>query len=341
MALVKKGPVFILLLLLILFGCTRNPLDVNTSNIKTKPLEILRLEDDLFTLDENNFEAASKNIEQKYGTFYEHFLMNFISRNGTSDSTYKQNLLSFINDKDIRAAYHSVKVLYPNSKVKELEPELNAMVKRFKYHFPNKPIPQRFITCTAGWNYAFSYMDSALSVSLDMYLGDSSKFYQMLRYPQYQTRKMNSSYILPDVARGWLLTEFDNDMPENTLLNHTIFYGKLYYAINALLPHKNDSLIIGYTSTQMQYCDEFERKLWGYFAEKNRLYETSLTTIRELTSDGPFTGAISRECPPRIAMWVGWQIVKSYMKNNELVTLKELMQEKNAQKILNKSKYRP
>jgi hypothetical protein len=71
------------------------------------------------------------------------------------------------------------------------------------------------------------------------------------------------------------------------------------------------------------------------------LYENNLKTIQELTSDGPFTGAISKDCPPRIAMWMGWQIIKSYLKNNKDVSLNELMAENDVQKILNKSKYRP
>jgi uncharacterized protein YjaZ len=76
-------------------------------------------------------------------------------------------------------------------------------------------------------------------------------------------------------------------------------------------------------------------------AEKNRLYENNMRTVQELTGEGPFTSAISKDCPPGIAKWIGWQIVKSYMKNNENVSLEELMNEKDAQKILNKSKYRP
>jgi hypothetical protein len=152
---------------------------------------------------------------------------------------------------------------------------------------------------------------------------------------------MNKAHLLPDIARGWMLTEFDNNMPENTLLHHTVFYGKLYYAVKALLPNTPDSLIIGYTGKQLKTCKEFEKNYWGYFAEKNRLYENNLNTIRELTSEGPFTGAISKECPPRIAMWIGWQIVQSYMEHNEKVTLQELMEDTNAQKILSKSKYRP
>jgi hypothetical protein len=174
-----------------------------------------------------------------------------------------------------------------------------------------------------------------------MYLGDTCMYYQMLRYPQYQVRKMNHHNILPDIARGWLLTEFDKREPEDNLLAHCVFYGKLYYAVNALLPKATDSLIIGYSGKQIQYCKTYEKNLWGFFAEKNRLYENNMNTVRELTSEGPFSGAISKDCPPRIAMWVGWQIVKSYMKNNKDVTLQQLMEDNNAQGILNKSKYRP
>jgi hypothetical protein len=231
--------------------------------------------------------------------------------------------------------------MYPEDKLTALMPEVNTCIKRFHYHFPSRPVPDRLITCLSGWNYAFAYMDSALTLSLDMYLGERSAFYDMLQYPQYQRKRMGPDYLLPDLARGWLLTEYDKVPAENTLLHHTIFYGKLYYGVNALLPDTHDSLLIGYSGKQLDYCRQYEKQLWSYFAEKNRLFEDNLATVRELTSEGPFTGAISKECPPRIAMWVGWQIVRSYMKKNPTVTLAELMAETNAQKILSSSKYRP
>jgi uncharacterized protein YjaZ len=71
------------------------------------------------------------------------------------------------------------------------------------------------------------------------------------------------------------------------------------------------------------------------------LYKNDLKEVAEYTAEGPFTSAISKECPPRIAMWVGWQIVRSYMNRNEKVSLEELMRTSDAQIILSKAKYKP
>ena len=334
------------LLLFITFGilftnCQRNELDVDVSSTEIEPIQLLRLEKDLFALKPQNLVEKTKQLKSQYGLYYEHYIMSFLSRRGTSDSLYPISIFNFINDADVKDAFNYVRKLYPVNEVDKLQEQVTLMAKRFKYHFPEKKQPKRFITCLSGWNYAFSYMDTSLVIALDMYLGDTAKFYQMLRYPQYQTRKMNSLYILPDIAKGWLLTEFDNQAAQNALVHHTIFYGKLFYAMQALLPKTSDSLIIGYTAPQMNYCKKYEKNVWGYFAEKNRLYENNMNIVRELTTDGPFTGAISKDCPPRIAMWVGWRIISSYMKNNPETTLAELMADTDAQKILNKSKYRP
>ncbi len=330
----------------IIFGflfcaCKQNNLDVDTSNIKINEIKTLRLENDFFALTEDNYLSKTHDIKNKYGSFYDRYIFSFLNEKGAYDSTSKPSILKFIEDKDMKAAYKAVKTIYTNTKLQELSTEINECAKRFKYHFPNRNLPNKLVTCTNCFNYSVAYVDSALVVGLDNYLGDTAIFYQMLQLPQYKTRCMSQNYILPDLVRGWILTEFDNAEPVNTLLYHTIFYGKLYYCISALLPNTADTLLIGYSQKQLNYCKSNEKNSWAFFAEKNRLYENNLKIVQELTAEGPFTGAISRECPPRIAMWVGWQIVKSYMKKNENVTLEQLMTEKDAQKILSKSKYRP
>ena len=329
------------LMLLMMTGCNNNALDVDTSDIKTEPLRLMRLEDDVFAITEENIDEKTELIKNKYGEYFDHYLMGFLCRNGTSDSLYKPTMLSFVSDRDVLECYRYVQKMFPDEVLQEMLPELDQCVKRFRYHFPGLQLPRRWVTCLTGWNYSMAYLDSNLVTGLDMYLGDTAKFYAMLRYPQYQVRRMNRTYMLPDIARGWLLTEFDKAPSQNTLLHHTIFYGKLFYAVNALLPDMPDSLIIGYTPEQMQYCKTYEKQLWKYFADKNRLFENNMNTVRELTSEGPFTGAISKDCPPRIAMWVGWQIVRNYMEKNPEIKLASLMSDQDAQNILNKSRYRP
>jgi hypothetical protein len=329
-----------LIAILFLTSCRNDKLDIDISGVNAPELQLLRLEDDLLSLSPANFDSKSNEIRQRYGNFYEHYLSKFLSPRGTRDSLYKPSVLQFTGDKDIRGCYAQVKKIYTPQRMEEILKETNDCVKRFKYHFPAKPLPSKLVTALTGWNYAYAYTDSTLVIGLDMFLGDTSIYYQMLNLPKFRTRFMNEKYVVPDLIRGWVITEFDNSDPTNTLLNYTIFYGKVFYCTNALLPHTADSLLLHYTPAQMSYCLENEKNLWGYFAEKNRLYENNMKTIHELIDEGPFTGSISQQCPPRIAMWVGLQIVRSYMKNNE-VTLAELMKETDSQKILNKSKYRP
>jgi uncharacterized protein YjaZ len=57
-------------------------------------------------------------------------------------------------------------------------------------------------------------------------------------------------------------------------------------------------------------------------------------------TDGPFTSGFAEESPARTGSWLGWQIVKDYMDNND-VTLKELLKDTDSQKILEKSGYKP
>jgi hypothetical protein len=323
---------------LVLFGCRHNQLDIDTSSVKVEDVRFERMDKDVFSLTPENFSIKEQELEKKYGNFYKRYVYTILS---IPDSEGTRGLLRFTGNDEIQQVYKETGKKFSTNDIDLLGEEFTECVKRYRYFFPERKLPAKFATYISGFNYKVTYTDSTLGVGLDMYLGANHEFYKMLQWPQYQTRKLSKEYMLSDLVRGWLITEFDNSDPVNNLLYHMIFYGKILYTCDALLPQVHDSLKIGYTTQQMKYCDDYEKNLWGFFAEKNRLYDNNLKTINEFTAEGPFTGAISKECPPQIAIWLGWQIVKSYMKNNEKVTVEELMKEKDAQKILSKSKYRP
>ena len=57
--------------------------------------------------------------------------------------------------------------------------------------------------------------------------------------------------------------------------------------------------------------------------------------------ESPFIQGFPEGSPGRIGHWIGWQIVKAYMNKNPTITVLQLMNNNNAQELLNKSKFKP
>lgn len=331
----------VVLIVNFLTSCSHSQLDIDTSKVELEPIVFKRLDKDVFLLTSENSTQKMVEYQKKYSTFYTRYLSSIVNNGGKIDSLYSQTLLRFINNPDIKTAYNDLSKTYTDNDIELIGDDMTEAVKRFKVFFPKRKTPKQFVTFMSGFQYNVVYVDSTLGIGLDMYLGSHNEFYNMMQLPKFRTRTMNKEHVLSDAVRGWIITEFDNADPVNNLLNHMMFYGKIFYVCDALLPNVQDSIKMGYTSSQMQYLDKYEKNVWGFFAKDNKLYDNDLKLVSEFTSDGPFTRAISKECPPRVAMWLGRQIVKSYMEHNEEVTLEDLMNEKDAQKILSKSKYKP
>ena len=321
-------------------SCNHNRLkDVDVSNVQIAPVKILRLDQNIFLTKPDSFETVSKQMKTKYGNFYNTFIFNVINHGEEHDSVYKA-LKFFVQDKDMKDVFNESQKIFNDQEINTIENQLTDGFKHLKYHLPQTTLPKQYVSFISGFNCNVSTMDSTLGISLDAYLGSENKFYQMLQLPKYKVRFMNKNYVASDAIRGWLIHCYDKNEQLNNLLNHMIFYGKLYYALDAALPDVEDSIKIQYSTVQMQYCKTFKKNLWAYFTEKNRLYNNDLKELAPFVLDGPFTSEISKDCPPRIAAYVGWQVVRSYMNKNPKVSVEQLM-DTDAQVILSKSKYKP
>jgi hypothetical protein len=129
---------------------------------------------------------------------------------------------------------------------------------------------------------------------------------------------------------------------DKTLISEMIYYGKLHYLKDLLLPETPNYQKIGYTELQEKFCLENEFQMWSYLVDEKLLYDNNIKNYQRFIEDGPFTKfylEIDRESPGRVGQWLGWQIVKSYMENNE-VTLDQLLKTEPTT-IFNKSKYKP
>ena len=224
-----------------------------------------------------------------------------------------------------------------NSKI---EDDLEMLVSRIKYYFPEEKTP-RVITLVNEVlidKKAF-YTNDLILISLDTYLGKNHKFYEP--FAEYQKANLEPHQILPDLVTNFA---FRKIMPsqDKTLISEMIYYGKLHYLKDLLLPETPNYQKIGYTAMQEKFCIENEFQMWSYLVDEKLLYDNNIKNYQRFIEDAPFTKfylEIDRESPGRVGQWLGWQIVKSYMENNE-VTLDQLLKTESTV-IFNKSKYKP
>ena len=236
-----------------------------------------------------------------------------------------------------RELYSEVQKKYSN-----FEPEkqkIATLFKHIKYYFPLTKTPKVItLIYEMDYNTKAIYADSLVLVSLEMYLGKNHKFYE---FPDYQKQNFEPNQILPDIVSSFSATKIPNPT-DKSLLSQMVFAGKELYLKDVLLPEYADNEKIGYTPEQLLFCNENESYVWRYFIEEKLLYNTDSKLANRFINPAPFSKfylEIDNETPGRIGTWIGWQIVRAYMKNNSVSVQQMLTLD--ATEIFNKSKYKP
>jgi hypothetical protein len=220
----------------------------------------------------------------------------------------------------------------------ELKEEFQNAFANIKYYYPNFKIP-RVETVITGLESDIFVSDSLIIVGLDFYLGKKAK-YRPNMY-EYILKRYEKNFIVPSAL---LLIGIDGrynyvNMNDRTMLAEMMAYGKAYYFAKHMLPCRADSAFIGYSEKEIQGVRENQDIIWKRLVENEVLFSTSQQMKQKYISERPKTIEVGAECPGRIGLWVGWQIVKEYARQNPKTPLPELMQITDAQKILRGSKY--
>jgi hypothetical protein len=225
------------------------------------------------------------------------------------------------------------------AQIDSLENSIQTAFSRLHYLYPEWEIPSIYLF-VSGFNSSIMYCSNIIGVGIDMYLGSNYTYYNQVAY-EYQKQQMHKENIPIDVLKSHIAYQIEYNSQKNRLLDHMIFRGKQLFLLAQLFPDNSSREIIGYTQDQWNWCKKYEQAIWTRIMEKRDLFKSEPNILSSYLNDGPFTAEITQDSPGRLGQWVGWQIVDSYMRNNTTVTIQELMQEKNAQKILELSYYKP
>ena len=326
------------LLSLLLYGCGDKHRYI-PKNIEPVSVHIVRFDSALLAV---RTDSAKQDVERLYSD-YEAFIPLYVEgvlRLPMVDTAYFcEQLAGFLMDTTMGFAQTNALTLEEFADLDSIQAALNTAFSRLHYLYPDWAIPTLY-WFVSGFNSTVIYYDDMLGVGADMYLGSNYPYYNNVVY-EYQKSTMQKEYIVRDIMSMYVSYNMTYNSKYNRLLEQMIFRGKQLFLLSQLMPDAPEWQVIGYTPEQWAWCEHYERAIWNRIMEKRDLFRTESNVFSSYMNEGPFTAEVTQDSPGRLGLWVGWQIVKSYMHHNQDITIHDLINEGDAQKILEKSFYKP
>ena len=294
---------------------------------KVQPVPVLRYDMALMQLDTANLASELQRLSDSFPLY--------LSGADWNNLQNLQRIRNFVEDPVVKRAYAKIEQTYSDS------PQLGVELARIFHHtrqlFPafKDPVVYTYISYFDFVNRVI-YLDSALSIALDLYIDGNESQLDELGVPRYMSRKLNAKHLGADVARvigsAWMPQE------KQCLLDYIVSEGKVLYFMEQVLPEADAATLLGYTPEQWLWCRAQEREIWQYIVQQNLLFESNPMKFRYFVNEGPFNPLLDG-APARLSQFIGWRIVRAYLKKsgNDFQTLLQAT----PQEVLQASAYRP
>jgi hypothetical protein len=342
-------------LILLLSGCKPGRWNPDVSHIKVNA-PVHRFEREFFALDTVRLGQSLGQLRQKDSLAFQVYFRYLLGMHLQDSAGFAANVKKLLTDKYWKELYQDEQKIYTDSRVDSLRKEFEEAFRHYKYYFPKDSAPALY-TFLQGFNpqgntAVFTFEGrpgnqprQLAGISLEMFMGSHYKYYSGLEaYGEYQIKRFRREYILPNVFRALFESKYPEDaFTDPSLLSRMLYAGKRLFFLDLMRPDLADTLKIEYTKDKLKWCFDNESDVWAHFIKEDLLYGTDEKKNMKYLGDAPYTVAenVPQESAPRLGEWLGWQIIKSYMKENPGVTPDQMFSDKDYKKILSLSHYRP
>ncbi len=235
--------------------------------------------------------------------------------------------------------FNEVEKVFPNFSITEFE--IESLFNHLKYYFPEFN-PPRVITAISSVDYRNKVIitDTIALISIDTYLGNNHEFYGEIH--KYIRNNLTKEQIVVDFATEYA-KKYIFQQQNKTLLDEMIYFGKQLYFKDVVIPFKTEAERIGYSPSQLDWALANESYIWRFFVERELLFSTDSKLLNRFINPAPFSKfyleEIDSDSPGRLGQYIGWQIVRAYMKQND-VALKDMLIA-STEEIFNNTKFKP
>jgi len=320
------------------YGCMVGGPDVPDVSHIEPGLEVLRFEESYASVDTADWMNGFEELQEQYPLFVDIYFRRIMA-----DRPIKKEEISQLSLEIIEAGYlddllDTVRVAF--SDLNPIVEKFSKALQYYRYYFDDNR-PKVLVTFISEFGVgACTIGEDTLGLGLDMYLGEGFSEYDPSVFPTYIQASMTPDFIPIHLSR----TMVQNNMPgldNNRMIDLMIHNGKILYALERILPDYKHKMLMEYTDEQMAWVESNELQIWSHFLSNELLYTTRKQDYQKLTGPSPNAPGMPPEAPGQTANWIGWQIVKAYMKRHPNVSLPDLLMMSDAQEILEASRYRP
>ena len=347
-----RKAVFYILLIIVIVSCGSDTISKKApkvDHIEIEDINIVRFDKLIQSLDTTDIIASYEALvkEHPYITnLYFNELLNFKSE---AKDSFHYFIKEFVVAEPIVSLQESVDKVFPN--LRSVEKDLNKAQRYLKYNFPDYRMPNFYSYITEFGYQTILFSDGergentdGIGIGLDMYLGSDFDYKQVdPRNPifsDYITANYSEEYIVRN-AMEIISSDLMGEPRGKRMLDQMLHNGKRLYIMENLMPWVSDSIIMEYTSDNMEWVVDNELQIWDYFLENNLVYETNHLKVNKYINPSPNSPGMPAEAPGKTATFIGWQIVRSYMNRNPNASLADLIALTESQKLLELSRYKP
>lgn len=307
--------------------------------IELQHIDIVRFDNALLNVQEETVKEDIRLLYDEYPVFMPLWVEDILGIPSTDTAYLEQQLPQFLNDTlyGFKETNKREKEMFAD--VKDLEEALSQAFARILYLYPETEIPTLYLFIS-GFQTPVYFGEDLIGIGGDMYLGSDYEYYNRVVY-EYQKQTMRKECIPVDVISAFLFRTLPYTSTKSRLLDQMMYRGKVMYLTAQIFNNLPGYEVMGWTKEQWDWCVKHERDIWHLVMDKRDLFKTESLVLTSYLNDGPFTAEISQDSPGRLGIWIGWRIAESYMENHPEVTIRELMTEPDAQKILEESFYKP
>lgn len=299
-----------ILVLIVFSGCY---------NKQTEKIEINRFEQEFFSSEKSDLKKIIKKYPFLFPINFDNNVWESYLVDSTRISTFKKTNSVFNNMDEIQ---------------EQISISFNLIESTFSYF--KKP---KVITLNSQDEYKnrIIYADSLLLISLDQYLG--SDYYPSI--PSYISNNMTKKYVTNDISQK-ISEKLVPPPSDRSLLAEMIYHGKVIFLTNLFTPYNENHLKFHSTKQKINWAHENEKYVWAFFVENDLLFSTEQELKSRFISFAPFSKfnlEIDKYSPGSIGKWLGYRIVDSYMKNNNIEVSQ--LPVKDFYEIFSMSNYKP